>query len=311
MDMLLQPAPFPEEMDLGYLGRIRHTNGYRYDHLLWRAIAVHVGSGKGATRHELLSQMAGQTSEQFARNHTSIPFRRAITRNYPHIPHGSLQMRTLLFGRTPHHGDFQVFFCEECVKEDVNFHGISYWRRDHQMPGQIWCPKHAIPLHFAKSKDSFGAFPKELLGRSQMHDAKFVSEARGNLSVQRYLELANAMYDRTAPLDSRSVGPIIKGRAEKLGLVKTQRVRSKHPVDDRVQNAFPAQWLSAVLRGKTPSSGCPFNPSASVVWHLLVIAVLFENTDEAINALATAAVSGSHEPIDPSDHFNVRMARAF
>ncbi|EJE54420.1 hypothetical protein PMI14_00681 [Acidovorax sp. CF316] len=311
MDKLLQPTPFPEEMDLGYLGRIRQINGYRYDHLLWRAIAVQVGSGKGATKHELLSKMAGQTSEQFARNHTSIPFRRAITQNYPHIAHGSLQMRTLLFGRTPHRGDLQVFFCEKCVKEDVDFHGVSYWRRDHQMPGQTWCPKHALPLHFARSKDSFGAFPKDRLGQSQMHDATFVSEARGNLFVQRYLELATAMYDRTAPLDSRSVGPILKGRAEKLGLVKTQRVRSKHPIDDRVQNVFPAHWLSVVLGGKMAPSGVPFHTTASVASHLLVIAVLFENADEAINALANAAVSGRHGPADLSDKVNPLSASAF
>lgn len=33
-------------------------------------------------------------------------------------------------------------FCPECVKEDVDTYGETYWHRIHQLPGVLICPKH-------------------------------------------------------------------------------------------------------------------------------------------------------------------------
>ena len=81
MNMLVQPAPLPEEMDRGYLGRIMRINGYRSPKDMVEAIAMHFGE-EGRTRrelttHELLSRMAGMTTEHFAQRHTTMPLRRA------------------------------------------------------------------------------------------------------------------------------------------------------------------------------------------------------------------------------------------
>lgn len=45
------------------------------------------------------------------------------------------------------------------------FHGTSYWRRDLQTPGQLWCPKHEEPLSFAAGADPFLTSPAEYGGK--------------------------------------------------------------------------------------------------------------------------------------------------
>lgn len=36
--------------------------------------------------------------------------------------------------------------CPECIKEDINSFGETYWHRIHQLPGVFICPTHQIPL---------------------------------------------------------------------------------------------------------------------------------------------------------------------
>lgn len=155
MNMLVQPAPFPEEMDRGYLGRIMRINGYRTPKDAVEAIATHFGeegrSRREVTTHELLSRMAGMTTEQFAQRHTTMPLRRGITSYLPDLIHGSEERKSLLCISGTLRKYPAAFFCKDCVKADIHFHGASYWRRDLQTPGQMWCPKHMTPLHFLSS----------------------------------------------------------------------------------------------------------------------------------------------------------------
>lgn len=100
MNMLVQPAPLPEEMDRGYLGRIMRINGYRTPKDAVEAIAAHFGE-EGRTRrdlttHELLSRMAGMTTENFAQRHTTLPLRRGIT-SYHHV-HRFVQLQLFQTG---------------------------------------------------------------------------------------------------------------------------------------------------------------------------------------------------------------------
>ncbi|MCH6265105.1 TnsD family Tn7-like transposition protein [Neobacillus citreus] len=41
-------------------------------------------------------------------------------------------------------------YCPLCFKYDLNENGISYWRRLHQIPGVLYCPKHKVLLKDSK-----------------------------------------------------------------------------------------------------------------------------------------------------------------
>ena len=55
MNMLVQPAPLPEEMDRGYLGRVMRINGYRSPKDMVDAMAAHFGE-EGRSRREVTTQ---------------------------------------------------------------------------------------------------------------------------------------------------------------------------------------------------------------------------------------------------------------
>ena len=48
-------------------------------------------------------------------------------------------------------------YCPECVKEDILVSGVSYFRREHQLPGVVICAKHETPL--AEGCQHCGPYP--------------------------------------------------------------------------------------------------------------------------------------------------------
>ena len=303
MNMLVQPAPLPEEMDRGYLGRIMRINGYRSPKDMVDAMAAHFGE-EGRTRrevttHELLSRMAGMTTEQFAQRHTTLPLRRGITSYFPELVHGSAERRSLLCISGTLRKYPAAFFCKECVKADIHFHGTSYWRRDLQTPGQMWCPKHMTPLHFVSSADPFIASPAMLMeGAHQMPDG-WVKPAIGNAYVQRFLDLAASLYDRISPLSVALIAPLLRDTGRAHGFRANAASKQGTLISDRVREMFPEDWLSAVFHEVIAKSHGVYlhqvdgtlylrTAASSVIAYLLVLSVLFESADQAVNAIADA-----------------------
>lgn len=303
MNMLVQPAPMPEEMDSGYLGRIMRINRYRSPKDMVDAMAAHFGeearTRREVTTHELLSRMAGMTTEHFAQRHTSMPLRRGITSYFPGLAHGSEERKSLLHNSASLRKGQAAFFCKECVKADVHFHGTSYWRRDLQTPGQIWCPKHVKPLHFTASSDPFIASPAMFMEVADQIPEDWVKPAIGNVHVERFLELAAALYDRSAPLDVALIAPLLRDAGSAQGFKVNASSKQGALISDHIKALFPEQWLSMVFHEVVAKGLGTYlhqvdgtlylrKSASSVIAYLLALSVLFESADRAINALAEA-----------------------
>lgn len=251
MKMLVQPAPLPEEMDRGYLGRIMRINGYRTPKDTVEAMAAHFceegRSRRELTTHELLSRMAGMTTEHFAQRHTTLPLRRGITSYVPSLTHGSKERKSLLYNSASLRKGQAAFFCKECVKADVHFHGASYWRRDLQTPGQIWCPKHGTPLSFITSNDPFLASPATSINEAAQIPEEWVKPAIDNTNVARFIELAAALYDRPSPLDVARIAPLLRDTGSAQGFKVNASSKQGALISDYMKAVFPPQWLSTVF----------------------------------------------------------------
>lgn len=312
MSTLFRPSPLYEELDRGYLGRIMRVNGFQSEKDTVTAIIKRFGLEYMSRRElsclELLSLMANRPLEEFAQYHSTIPIRRAITSSFPDLTHGSPTRRSLLcnFGMVAARPG--AYFCAKCVSDDEAFHGVSYWRRDHQVPGQHWCSKHLTALVHIKDDDAFLRSPSTCHSDVEAVAQEWVVEAKKNKNVTKFLDIASGLFERTSPIGVKFVSFVLKKRALCVGLnAVAAPVRNKLLLSDLICDSFPASWLAPVfpsLIGKARGEilhridGVLYmtNSSSSVWSYILAAAVLYDTADEALDGLFSAQMDFQNKP---------------
>lgn len=319
--MLVRPMPLPDELDRGYLGRIGRINGVLDEKQCVALMASWAGldgrSGKEVPRVELLRQVAGMTIEAFVCLHTTLPFRRGITSYRADLPHGDESSRSILWTSAIRTARPGAYFCPECVAADQDFHGVSYWRREHQIPGVIVCGKHRTPLSYVDCEHSFYEAPAAFHGNCHSIPSEWVMHTIENPVVRRYLDICAGLLEQPKPFDVRHVAQKLAERARQRGL-QTQAKPGKRSaaaplLSDLVVDTVGGPWLATVFpdlgdkpRGRTLTrmDGVLYltTSASTVVAYVLAASVLFDSADEALRAFRD-------KPEDSSSRRSVRVLR--
>lgn len=311
--MLIRPEALPDELDEGYFGYVMRLNGLRSGKALEQAMREWAGcpdtTFREVTRLELTSRVAGLSVTEFVLRHTTLPLRRGITSYQPEFPHGSDQSRDMWWSTAMRAARPGTFFCEHCVREDLQFHGRSYWRRAHQIPGLIWCKKHHVPLRFCKDDKAVHNAPSSLLAKSEEVDRRWSQQTMSNQTICRYVELCEALMESRRPIPVDRVRAVLTRKGFELGYqTSTGRVRAPL-LSDKVVQCCGRDWLAMVLPGiadkeegvlvhKLDGVFYLNNSSSSTFAYVLAIAVLFKSSDDAFQALA-AVLNAGNEPTPP------------
>lgn len=263
-------------------------------------MAQHSGLAKAnkreVSRLELLSHTAQINTEDFARNHTTLPFRRGITSYIPDLIHGSKDKLSMLRTTAMRSAKPGAYCCSKCIEQDLKTLGISYWRRKHQLPGLFWCPDHNIPLNFLEDEGSFLEAPEEVLHNSIVISNSWLPDAINNKLINTFLEISFALLEMDKPLSVAFVMPVLKEVASKLGF-QTHGGKVKYPLlSDAIVKKYGKEWLSTVMptlafkkEGEILSQmdGVLYlsNSSSSVSAYILALSALFETSEKALQAI--------------------------
>lgn len=320
---MIRPIAFPGEIDRSYLGAVMRLNGLSDEEGAIALMAQWVDAPNWTPRTtpviELLSQVAGVPTQLFVQQHSTLAFRRAITSRLPDVPHGSLENRGLLSNSGMRRTRDAAYFCVDCIVADQSELIRSFWRREHQMPGLYWCPKHRTGLSFTDVDNAFGRSPSEFAESSSTVGEEWLAGVRSSKPVQRFLDICSALMETRAPFTVPTVRDALRVRAHPAGIrssgrgQSSRRERDKELVSDRIQSLFPSDWLEKefpVFVGRR--SGQMLQRIDGVLWsgksastvasYALVASVLYETGDEAVAAFMTPPTHPSLQSAPRAPH---------
>ncbi len=299
--MLIRPLPLPDELDEGYAGCVMRLNGKQsmkdLDTLMRAWAGCPDASWREVSRLELLSKVANLTVMDFVLRHTTLPLRRGITSYQADLPHGSDQNKRIWWSTAMRESRTGAYFCEHCAREDVGFHGRSYWRRSLQIPGMLFCTKHGIPLNFCSNSSAFHQAPSSWIGKSESVEVAWAQDVMGNETIARYLAICDGLMDCRLPFDVKHVRAVLSQQGASLGL-RISAHKVKEPLlSDRLIEQCGRQWLALVLPAlaekpdKVPLTKIDgvfylTNSASTSFAYILACASLFFFFFAALNALA-------------------------
>jgi hypothetical protein len=298
--MMLRTLPFPDEIAVGYKGRLLRLNGWSDLNQGMQWLQAWAGSS-GATRREvsaveLLAKVAGMDTATFVVEHTTIPLRRSVISKGPYQPHGSSEQVSLLWTMALRDIRPGAYFCGRCGEEDFEFHGMPYWRREHQLPGVYCCSKHGLALSYVETADAFLSSPTDFIDTHQIVSEPWIASLRESAPVRRFLAISEDLLARKCPLDELHVSRAARARALSIDL-HVGRGKVRRPLlSDRIKELFDEAWLAGVVPGLIakpkgeywqPVDGVVAGKRAAIssIVYALAFSALFETAEDAVNAM--------------------------
>lgn len=194
---------------------------------------------------ELASEITGQPVIELVRLHSMWPLLSAVRRgespDLEELIVGTEFGKTDLF-RSPRQS---VWTCMECQAEDLSFWGESYWRRAHQIPGQIKCSKHGVPLARSSrsaidhgNPDHFDfTVPDELSSR----------EVQGNAWIDAFTEICSNILENRIAINQTNCRNRLQKKSEEIWPDRTVDERT-YALLGKLADVFPMAWRSDLDR---------------------------------------------------------------
>lgn len=303
---LTLPALLPEELADTFLDVVVLANGHtnRRDFIASLSCVSHDLSRKSVI--EVIAELCMMSVGELARLHTLTPFTRAFVLHkeaqYRHGADVSGHRRHSAM-RLPRRS---LCFCEKCVHEDRGFHGRSYWRRSHQVPGIEWCEKHGVPL-LSCDRESLQLEPHCYLDRASRVTSTTLPETG---VIPRYFGLIGFLSTMSEPISVHVLQRVVRSALKKAGLRNSEK--GKRPLlSDFASEACPLDWLHRLLptiKDKRPkqhfrsidNAGRGASPSQS--GGILALALLFEDIDECASKLLAFHADKQTRTLTPKAH---------
>jgi len=255
--------PYPGEFARGHVGRWSCLsplkNSTTFVAALRRKITRTVPEANSMPVARLIALAADAPDADYLSNHTLLPFMGFAREDGvgPGRTWADSQVRFLAMSIA---SGQRGKFCLDCAKRDEIRCGISYWRRDLQIPGIDWCDEHG-GLYVVQSERPFERCPMHWVKCGLAQKIRDPQPRCENDPVKRYLAVAAQMVGSASVRDLKEMQRQLTRRAYELQLRIFSRGNRK-TLTQRVQEEFPRKWLVRLFPAldQAEATGPVFNP---------------------------------------------------
>ncbi len=200
------PKCLPDEHARGYAGRVARINGLTRIELRQEALRSIEGDQSTSIKEAIwLAGSSGIGASEFVQNHTLVPFFHFVTSKCRDGgPHGSEASPESL-NASLRIGRRSVQLCRQCVNDDISNQGISYWKREHLLPGRAWCSKHLTALARLEDIDIFSVSPASANENAIPNDELWVERLKNQPIINRFLAIQDGVIRHQGALLQASV----------------------------------------------------------------------------------------------------------
>jgi hypothetical protein len=296
---MLIPEVMPSEIAQSYLARLKAINGYpsvRVTSKELRQKYSRIGDGKSLVQLPyLLAGAIGKSPEEFCRLHTLLPFDRAVRGDFAELTHGSVLNPKIVQSHGMKLPEPAGRCCPRCVREDIEFWGYAYLRREHQLPGVVSCGKHEELLVWTDGTDALSRSPTQILDSPAPILHGLEPSITRHPVVSRYISIAENWLSGYRPIPLDKMIAVLQVRGEEVG-VRRSKKGQKRLISDLALDACPLEWLTLLapkIKDKKPGVyQSPldqlFNFQSAAFqsgYYALALALLFDTAEEALNRI--------------------------
>lgn len=297
---LIVPQLMPDELLLGYFGSFGLVNGYP-DYLTAKKIIknIFINHFHKEYQYPLTLQLAhilNIEQEKIVANHTIVPTMRSIDhQNTPGHDGGVLKALEYSLAK------LNVCFCENCISEDRNYIGYSYWRRSHQIHGIDFCSKHGTPLMMAVDENAHYQTPHKIFNSGKFLQQNITPSEYKHPVIQKYIELIEDYLEIQSAINFKSLIKMLNYSVLTNNIAKPQVTHNY--ISDYILDNTPNNWLVKhfpFFKNKSLNIpiGCIDFPhrAPSLFNLLLMISNLVPEADSQILQYHTDSVSYASRP---------------
>lgn len=222
---MIRPELLPDELLLGYLGRVLSLNTAIQPLHLAHALKILllISNASEDWKNEkmeqnlgtdLLISISGLEARWVCGAHTMAP----LSCPFGGTPDNEIaeEQVTTFFAGPKTYGKF----CSRCASEDVGFHGFAYWRRSHQVNGRVVCPKHGTLLQWMKDPSCLLRSPTYWSNSNAPQYCEAVPDGGHARFLARYLALCDAVLDSGSIASEQEAMNTVEQRAKQMALAR-------------------------------------------------------------------------------------------
>lgn len=237
---LIVPILMPDEFLLGYFGRFGLVNGYpNYKSAKRKINYIFTNHFQKEYQYPLALQFADILNldpEKIVANHTLVPIMRSP--DHKNIPsHDVRVLKAMGYSLAKPN----VCFCENCISEDLNYIGHSYWRRSHQIHGVDFCSKHGTPLMMAIDENAHYQSPYKILKIGKFLKKNITPSEYEHPVIKKYIELTEDYLETKSTINYMDLIRILDNR--KLTDSIANPLVKHSFISDYIVDNTPNNWL--------------------------------------------------------------------